>query len=70
MSIAHKWLEQEPWPTKAMPKDMLENRIERALTLTNLGCLGTARKDGYAPRQIWEREADSTRVVPGKNSPI
>ena len=24
MSVAHPWLEQEPWPTKSMPIDMLE----------------------------------------------
>jgi general stress protein 26 len=46
MSLAHKWLEQEPWPTKIMPKNLLEVRIERALTLSNLGYLGTVRKDG------------------------
>ena len=23
MSIAHKWLEQEPWPTQVMPKKLL-----------------------------------------------
>jgi general stress protein 26 len=46
MSIAHPWLEQEPWPTKAMPKELLEKRIERVLTMTNIGYLGTVRKDG------------------------
>ncbi|HJP03992.1 MAG: pyridoxamine 5'-phosphate oxidase [Chromatiales bacterium] len=46
MSTAHKWLEEEPWPTKAMPKEMLEKRIERVLTMTNIGYLGTVRKDG------------------------
>jgi len=46
MSIAHPWLEQEPWPTAQMPRDMLEERIERVLTMTNIGYLGTVRKDG------------------------
>ena len=46
MSIAHKWLEQEPWPTQVMPKKLLESRIERVMTLTNIGYLGTVRKDG------------------------
>jgi general stress protein 26 len=46
MSVAHPWLEQEPWPTQAMPKQMLEKRIERVLTMTNIGYLGTVRKDG------------------------
>jgi len=46
MSIAHPWLEQEPWPTQVMPKELLEKRIERVLTMTNIGYLGTVRKDG------------------------
>jgi general stress protein 26 len=46
MSIAHPWLEQEPWPTQVMPKEMLEKRIERVLTMTNIGYLGTVKKDG------------------------
>jgi len=46
MSVAHPWLEQEPWPTQAMPKAMLEQRIERVLTMTNIGYLGTVKKDG------------------------
>ena len=41
MSNAHPWLEQIPWTTKALPRDMLEHRIQRALTLSNLGMLGT-----------------------------
>ena len=46
MSVAHPWLEQEPWPTAVMPREMLEKRIERVLTMTNIGYLGTVRKDG------------------------
>ena len=46
MSVSHPWLEEEPWPTKAMPKDMLEARIERVLTMTNIGYLGTVAKNG------------------------
>jgi general stress protein 26 len=41
MSNAHPWLEQIPWTTKPLPRDMLEHRIQRALTLSNLGMLGT-----------------------------
>ena len=41
MSNAHPWLDQIPWTTKPLPRDMLEHRIQRALTLTNLGMLGT-----------------------------
>jgi general stress protein 26 len=45
MSLAHPWLEQEPWPTAVMPKALLESRIERVLSMTNIGYLGTTRKD-------------------------
>ncbi len=46
MSLAHPWLEQEPWPTKSLPKAQLEDRIERVLTMTNIGYLGTTMKSG------------------------
>jgi len=46
MSAAHPWLEQEPWPTEQMTKEMLESRIERVLTMTNIGYLGTVSKSG------------------------
>lgn len=75
MSVAHKWLEQEPWPTKVMPKDLLESRIERALTLTNLGCLGTVKKDGspiVSPVEFYSEFNDggfSVFIFPQPNSP-
>jgi hypothetical protein len=28
------------------------------------------RREGYAPRQIWEPGAAAPKVVPGKNAPI
>lgn len=46
MSLAHPWLEEEPWPTASMPIDMLEKRIERVLTITNIGYLATTMKNG------------------------
>ena len=46
MSVAHPWLEQEPWPTKSLPLNLLEQRIERVLTMTNIGYLGTTMKNG------------------------
>ena len=48
MSLAHPWLEEEPWPTKSMPLELLEKRIERVLTMTNIGYLGTTMKNGQA----------------------
>lgn len=71
MSIAHPWLEQEPWPTRLMPKKMLEARIERVLTMTNIGYLGTTRKDGSPSVSPVEFYADgfSLYMFPQPNSP-
>ena len=46
MSTAHPWLEDDPWPDAKLPREKLELRIERALTLTNIGVLGTSGKSG------------------------
>lgn len=71
MSIAHKWLEQEPWPTAQMPKKLLESRIERVLTMTNIGYLGTVRKDGSPIVSPVEFYADgfALYIFPQPNSP-
>ena len=71
MSIAQKWLEETPWPTKAMPKDMLEERIERVVTITNIGYLGTVMKSGAAIVSPVEFYADGLQLYmfPQPNSP-
>jgi len=71
MSIAHPWLEQEPWPTKQMPKELLERRIERVLTMTNICYLGTVRKDGspiVSPVEFYN-DGFSLFIFPQPNSP-
>jgi hypothetical protein len=71
MSIAHPWLEQEPWPTKKMPKKLLESRIERVLTMTNIGYLGTTRKDGspiVSPVEFYA-QGFTLYMFPQPNSP-
>jgi len=71
MSVAQKWLEETPWPTKAMPKDMLESRIERVTTLTNIGYLGTVMKSGAPIVSPVEFYADGLNLYffPQPNSP-
>lgn len=71
MSLAHPWLEQEPWPTAAMPRDMLERHIERVLTMTNIGYLGTVRKDGSPIVSPLEFYCDgfALYIFPQPNSP-
>ncbi|MDJ0926397.1 MAG: pyridoxamine 5'-phosphate oxidase family protein [Gammaproteobacteria bacterium] len=71
MSVAHPWLEQEPWPTKQMPLDMLEKRIERVLTMTNIGYLGTTMKNGQpivSPLEFYN-DGFSVYFFPQPNSP-
>jgi nitroimidazol reductase NimA-like FMN-containing flavoprotein (pyridoxamine 5'-phosphate oxidase superfamily) len=71
MSIAHPWLEQEPWPTALMPKELLESRIERVLTLTNIGCLGTVSKSGapiVSPVEFYN-DGMQLYIFPQPNSP-
>jgi hypothetical protein len=71
MSIAHPWLEQEPWPTAVMPKEQLEKRIHRVLTLTNIGYLGTVSKAGapiVSPVEFYA-EGFSLYIFPQPNSP-
>lgn len=71
MSVAHKWLEQEPWPTATLPKALLESRIERVLSMTNICYLGTVRKDGSPIVSPVEFYADhfSLYIFPQPNSP-
>lgn len=71
MSLAHPWLEQEPWPTESMPKELLEQRIERILTLTNIGYLGTTMKSGQPIVSPLEFYADgfTLYIFPQPNSP-
>jgi len=71
MSLAHPWLEEEPWPTKVMPKELLEKRIERLFTLTNIGYLGTTMKSGQPSVSPVEHYNDgmSLYFFPQPNSP-
>lgn len=71
MSVAHPWLAKEPWPTAPMPREMLEQRIERVLTMTNIGYLGTVRKDGSPIVSPLEFYADgfTLYIFPQPNSP-
>ena len=43
---AHPWLHEIPWPKKKLPRDQLEARIERVLTMDNMGVLATSAADG------------------------
>ena len=71
MSAAHRWLDLDNRPTEALPRHALEERIERVLTLTNLGFMATVGRNGTdlqsggvqqrEPRPLHLPAADSPR---------
>lgn len=70
MSAAHPWLEPENWPKTPLPREELENHIERVLTLTNIGVLATLGSNGPIASPV-EFYADrlTIYVFPQPNSP-
>ncbi|HAS08553.1 MAG: hypothetical protein GM44_3070 [actinobacterium acAMD-2] len=70
MSKAHKWLDLENRPTEQLPREQLEARIERVLTLTNIGYMATNGKNGpiCSPVEFYSEELD-IYVYPQPNSP-
>ncbi|WP_101759803.1 pyridoxamine 5'-phosphate oxidase family protein [Oceanicoccus sp. KOV_DT_Chl] len=71
MSFAHPWLEETPWPTQLLSKQQLEAKIERISTMTNLGYLGTVRKDGspvVSPVEFYTHHL-TLYIFPQANSP-
>jgi hypothetical protein len=70
MSFAHPWLAPEHWSKVPLPRADLERRIERALTLTNIGYLGTLGRDGpiVSPLEFYAERLD-VYVFPQPNSP-
>ena len=72
MSTAHPWLEGMPssWPTEKLPRERLEARIERVLSLTNMGYLATSGKNGpiVSPLEFYA-DGLSIYVFPQPGSP-
>ena len=70
MSAAHSWLDLANRPTEALPRDALEERIERVLTLTNLGFMATVGRGGpiCSPVEFYSENLD-VYVYPQPNSP-
>lgn len=70
MSAAHPWLEPENWPKQPLPREELERRIERALTLTNIGVLATSGKSGPIASPVeFYAEGFAIYVFPQPGSP-
>ncbi|MEZ5498325.1 MAG: pyridoxamine 5'-phosphate oxidase family protein [Steroidobacteraceae bacterium] len=70
MGAAHPWLELSNWPKQELPREELERRIERCLTLTNLGVLATSGRDGpiASPVEFYADRLD-VYIFPQPNSP-
>ena len=70
MSAAHRWLDLGNRPTEALPRDELEERIERVLTLTNLGFMATLGRNGpiCSPVEFYSENLD-IYIYPQPNSP-
>ena len=70
MSAAHKWLDLENRPTQQLPRDQVESRIERVLTLTNIGFMATIGKNGpiASPVEFYSEDLD-IYIYPQPNSP-
>ena len=70
MSTAHKWLDLDNRPTEPLPRDLLEQQIERVLTLTNIGFMGTIGKNGpiCSPVEFYSEDMD-IYIYPQPNSP-
>ena len=70
MSAPHAWLEPASWTKNPLPRQELETRIERILTLTNIGYLGTLGRDGpiVSPLEFYADGFD-IYVFPQPNSP-
>jgi len=70
MSQAHPWLEQIPWTTKKLPRDQLEHKIQRALTLSNIGMLGTLGLNGpiVSPLEFYADQM-AIYILPQPGSP-
>ena len=70
MAAPHSWLEPDNWTKNPMPREALEARIERILTLTNIGYLGTLGKNGpiVSPLEFYADGFD-VYVFPQPNSP-
>jgi hypothetical protein len=70
VSNAHPWLEEIPWTTKPLPRKQLEVRIQRVLTFTNLGMLGTLGLNGpiVSPLEFYA-DGLSVYIFPQPGSP-
>jgi hypothetical protein len=70
MSAAHPWLDLSNRPTEQLPREALEERIERVLTLTNIGFMATVGRNGpiASPVEFYSEDLD-VYIYPQPDSP-
>jgi len=70
VTAPHSWLEPANRPTEPLPREALEERIERVLTLTNIGYMATLGRRGpiCSPVEFYAHGLD-IYVYPQPNSP-
>ncbi|MGI9308397.1 MAG: pyridoxamine 5'-phosphate oxidase family protein [Gammaproteobacteria bacterium] len=67
---AHSWLAETPWPTKQLPREELEQRIEHFLATHWMGVLCTVNKNGPIGSPVeYYAEGKSVYVLPQPGSP-
>ncbi len=67
---AHPWLAETPWPTRQLPREELERRLEHFLATHWMGVLCTIGRDGPIGSPIeYHAEGLSAYVLPQPGSP-
>jgi nitroimidazol reductase NimA-like FMN-containing flavoprotein (pyridoxamine 5'-phosphate oxidase superfamily) len=67
---AHPWLAETPWPTKQIPREELESRIEHLLATHWMGVLCSISKNGPIGTPLeYYAEGLVTYLLPQPNSP-
>ncbi|MEC9375317.1 MAG: pyridoxamine 5'-phosphate oxidase family protein [Pseudomonadota bacterium] len=68
--IAHPWLAKTPWPTKQLPREELERRIEHFLATHWMGVLSSISKNGPIGTPVeYHSEGFIQYILPQPNSP-
>ncbi len=67
---AHEWLSKTPWPTKQLPRDELETRLEHFIATHWMGVLCTIGKNGPIGSPVeYHPDNLSVYILPQPGSP-
>lgn len=67
---AHPWLQETPWPTKQLPREETERRIEHLLATHWMGVLSTIGKSGPIGSPVeYYSEGRAVYILPQPGSP-